>query len=112
MNAKAKLSLAVFSAICGMSPVAFAEEQKEGFIEGSSFNILNRTFYFNRDDRNGADAPGGAGYSETLAHGIMANFESGFTKGTVGVGVDDTLVVGLLRNYAHAHDSHADEHSD
>ncbi len=25
MNAKAKLSLAVFSAICGMSPVAFAE---------------------------------------------------------------------------------------
>ncbi|GAC1031668.1 OprD family porin [Pseudomonas sp. No.21] len=95
MNAKAKLSLAVFSAICGMSPVAFAEEQKEGFIEGSSFNILNRTFYFNRDDRNGADAPGGAGYSETLAHGIMANFESGFTQGTVGVGVDAFAMIGL-----------------
>lgn len=95
MTPKAKLSLAVFAAICGMSPIAFAEEQKEGFVEGSSFDILNRTFYFNRDDRNGADAPGGAGYSETWAHGIMANFESGFTKGTVGVGVDAFAMIGL-----------------
>jgi hypothetical protein len=95
MNAKATLSLTLLSAVCGMSPLSFAEEQKKGFIEGSSFDILNRTFYFNRDDRNGADAPGGAGYSETLAHAIMANFKSGYTKGTVGVGVVAFAMIGI-----------------
>lgn len=46
---KTKLSLAVFSAIIGISPmVATAEETKgEGFVEGSSLNILNRNFYMN-----------------------------------------------------------------
>lgn len=41
MNRKAKLSLAVMSALLGVSPLALAEEQaQEGFIEGSSLNIL------------------------------------------------------------------------
>ena len=96
MNSKAKLSLAIFSACCALSTSSYAEEdKKEGFIEGSSFDILNRTYYFNRDDRNGADAPGGAGYSETLAHGIIANFKSGYTQGTVGVGVDAFAMIGI-----------------
>ena len=95
MNAKATLSLAIFSAICATSPHAFAEEQKEGFIEASRLDILSRTFYFNRDDRNGADAPGGAGYSETTAQAFIGKFESGFTQGTVGVGVDAFAMLGL-----------------
>jgi hypothetical protein len=95
MNAKATLSLTLLSAVCGMSTMTFAEDKKEGFIEGSSFDILNRTFYFNRDDRNGQTAPGGAGYSETLAHGIIANFKSGYTLGTVGVGVDAFAFIGI-----------------
>ncbi|MDG0898673.1 OprD family porin [Pseudomonas sp. GD03721] len=95
MNSKTKLSLAVLAALAGISPLANAEEQREGFIEGSSLNILNRNFYFNRDNRNGESGAGGAGYSETWAHGIIGQFESGFTRGTVGVGVDAFAMLGL-----------------
>lgn len=95
MNRKAKLSLAVVSAVLGVSPLAHAEEQKEGFIEGSSLSVLNRNFYFNRDNRNGEDGAGGAGYSETWGHAVIGRFESGFTRGTVGFGVDAFAMLGL-----------------
>lgn len=94
---KTKLSLAVFSAIIGISPmVATAEETKgEGFVEGSSLNILNRNFYMNRDFRDGQSSSTGNGYSEAWAHGVMVNFESGFTEGTVGVGIDAFAMLGI-----------------
>ncbi|WP_440130590.1 OprD family porin [Pseudomonas fluorescens] len=79
-----------------MGQVAMAVEQKpEGFIEGSSLNILNRNLYFNRDHRNGQSSPTGNGFSEAWAHGIIGKFESGFTLGTVGVGVDAFAMLGL-----------------
>ena len=94
---KTKLSLAVFSAIIGISPmVATAEETKgEGFVEGSSLNILNRNFYMNRDFRDGQSSSTGNGYSEAWAHGVMVNFESGFTEGTVGLGIDAFAMLGI-----------------
>ncbi|OLU23258.1 porin [Pseudomonas sp. PA15(2017)] len=95
MKRKTVLSLSIFSTLFGVALAAQADEQQEGFIEGSSLNILNRNFYFNRDHRNGAVAPGGAGYSEVWAHGIIAKFESGFTQGTVGVGVDAFAMLGI-----------------
>ena len=82
----------------GMSlgQVAVAVEQKpEGFIEGSSFNILNRNLYFNRDFRNGQSSRTGNGYSEEWAHGIIGRFESGFTQGTVGFGIDAFAMQGI-----------------
>ena len=54
--------------------------------EDSSFNIFNRALYFNRDFRNAA--PGSQSYVEETGLGIRLLFESGFTQGTVGVGVD------------------------
>ncbi|WP_368736964.1 OprD family outer membrane porin, partial [Klebsiella pneumoniae] len=36
---------------------AAAEDKPEGFIEGSSVNVLARNFYFNRDDRKGQSSP-------------------------------------------------------
>ena len=97
MKRSAKLSLAVFSAIASYSAVSSAAEttEKEGFVEGSSLTVLNRNFYFNRDDRNGEQGAGGAGYSEAWAHAIIGKFESGFTQGTVGVGVDAFAMIGL-----------------
>lgn len=96
MNKKSKLSLAVFAAIVSSSPLAaLADDKAEGFIEGSSLNLLNRNFYFNRDNRNGQSSPTGNGYSEAWAHGIIGKFESGFTQGTVGFGVDAFAMVGL-----------------
>lgn len=78
-------------------PLAVAAEQEkpEGFIEGSSLNVLARTFYFNRDDRKGQSSPTGNGYSEAWAQGLISQFESGFTQGTVGFGLDAFAMLGL-----------------
>src|SRR3546814_18339107 len=73
----------------------FAEEKAEGFVEGSSLTVLNRNYYFNRDHRNGQSSATGNGYSEAWAHAIISKFESGFTQGTVGVGVDAFAMIGL-----------------
>ena len=79
-----KLSLIALAVAAG-SQFAVAGEQQEskGFIADSSLDLLNRNLYMNRNfinkDRN---------TREEWAHGIHANFASGFTQGTVGVGVD------------------------
>jgi hypothetical protein len=84
------------TAIMGAVPMASAaEEQAEGFIEGSSLTLLNRNFYMNRDFRHGQSSNTGNGYSEAWAHGIIGKFESGFTQGTVGFGVDAFAMLGL-----------------
>jgi len=93
---KNKLSIAVFSAIFSAVPlIAVAEEPVEGFIEGSSAKVLNRNFYMNRDYRKGQSSGTENGYSEAWAHGIIGNFESGFTQGTVGFGIDAFAMLGL-----------------
>lgn len=42
----------------------------------------------NRDVRHDQSSPSENGYSEAWAHGIIGRFESGFTQGTVGFGID------------------------
>ncbi|PMU90805.1 MULTISPECIES: OprD family porin [unclassified Pseudomonas] len=71
------------------------EDQSDGFIEGSRLNVLARNFYFNRDDRKGQSSPTGNGYSEAWAQGLIGKFESGFTQGTVGFGLDAFAMVGV-----------------
>lgn len=71
------------------------EDQPVGFIEGSRLNVLARNFYFNRDDRKGQSSPTGNGYSEAWAQGLIGKFESGFTQGTVGFGLDAFAMVGV-----------------
>ncbi|WP_411382723.1 OprD family porin [Pseudomonas sp. L7] len=100
MRYRPGLSLAALVALAG--PSAWAEDAaKEGFIEGSRLSVLNRNFYFNRDNRDGvaptynrAKAPDN-GYSEAWAHAVITRFESGFTEGSVGVGVDAFAMLGL-----------------
>lgn len=90
------LSLALFSTMASVTPMAgFADEQQEGFVEGSTLNIVSRTFYMNRDSRKGQSAPTGNGYSEATAQGFIGKFESGFTQGTFGVGVDAFALMGI-----------------
>jgi len=71
------------------------EDQPDGFIEGSRLNVLARNFYFNRDDRKGQSSPTGNGYSEAWAQGLIGKFESGFTQGTVGFGLDAFAMIGV-----------------
>ncbi|MCY1409875.1 Porin D precursor [compost metagenome] len=96
MVKKITISLAAFSALASFAPQwAAAEQAKEGFFEGSNLTLLNRSFYFNRDYRKGQSSPTGNGYSEAWAQGIIGRFESGFTEGTVGVGIDTFAMLGL-----------------
>lgn len=91
-----KITLAVLSATASVTPLAaFAEEQKEGFIEGSTLTVLNRSFYMSRDHRKGESSPTGNGYSEAWAHGVIGKFESGFTQGTFGIGIDAFAMLGF-----------------
>ncbi|WP_137823206.1 OprD family porin [Pseudomonas sp. D(2018)] len=96
MNNKSLFGLSLIALGIGVGHGAMADEPKpEGFIEGSSLTILNRNLYFNRDFRKGQSSRTGNGFSEEWAHGIMGRFESGFTEGTVGVGIDAFAMLGI-----------------
>jgi len=77
-----------------LSQVAFADSvtdqaDAKGFIDGSSVTGLLRNYYMNRNRENGkAD-------NRDWTQGIMANYISGFTQGTIGFGVDAYAYGGL-----------------
>ena len=67
------------------------------FIEDSKASIELRNFYMNRDFRSSNTSPGvkapalkygRQSKAEEWAQGFLLRYESGFTEGTVGVGVD------------------------
>lgn len=91
-----------------LSPAAFADSaqsQANGFIEDSTWGVLNRSVYDHRNYQKGA-RNGGArnaykpradrnGYAEEWAYGLMGTVQSGFTQGAVGMGVDAHAYQGL-----------------
>ena len=89
-----KWSVIALAVAAGTTQMAVASSQSEskGFIEDSSFDIFNRALYMNRDFRNGSnsasESANPAGYREEFGLGTRLLFSSGFTQGTVGVGVD------------------------
>ncbi|TFY89366.1 porin [Pseudomonas kairouanensis] len=95
------IALAV-SAGTSQFAMASAQDDSKGFVEDSTFGINTRALYFSRDYRN---EPGGDGYtiingkrqsrSEETGLGFNALYESGFTQGTIGVGVDAIGLLGL-----------------
>ncbi|MCK9237997.1 MAG: OprD family porin [Thiopseudomonas sp.] len=104
---KMKWSVIAFAVAAATSQMAVASQQSEsqGFIEDSKLDLHARTLYFNRDFRNDRGqynydkdnkkarkmkAANGKtqGYREDLGLGLKAIYESGFTQGTVGFGVD------------------------
>ncbi|NVZ70317.1 OprD family porin [Pseudomonas costantinii] len=96
-----KWSMIALAVSAGVSQYAMASAQDDskGFVEDSTFGINTRLLYFSRDFRN---EPGN-GYKiingkpqsrvEETGLGFNALYQSGFTQGTIGVGVD---VIGLL----------------
>ncbi|MBU0806344.1 MAG: OprD family porin [Gammaproteobacteria bacterium] len=90
-----KWSVIALAVAAGTTQMAMASSQSEskGFVEDSSFNILNRNLYFSRDFRNAG--PDTTDDPQEWGHGIIGTFESGFTQGTVGVGVDAIGMMGI-----------------
>ena len=84
-----KLSVIALAVAAASTQMAVASQQSEsnGFIEDSTLNAHARTLYFNRDFRNDTGSARNS-YNEETGLGLKAIYESGFTQGTVGFGVD------------------------
>ena len=78
--------MAALLAISSVPGVASAD-----FISDSKGSLELRNFYFNRDFRqdNARDK------AEEWAQGFLLRMESGYTEGTVGVGIDALGMVGF-----------------
>ncbi|WXL24355.1 OprD family porin [Ectopseudomonas mendocina] len=73
------LALGILAATQAM---AEGQADSQGFVEDSHLDLFFRNAYINRDYKNGSDDK--AEWGQTAE----AYFKSGFTQGTVGVGVD------------------------
>ena len=83
----AKHSVIAFLATSVASNMVFASEQSEsaGFLADSKLIVNARNMYMQRDNRaSGATK----NYGEEWAQGFIGSLQSGFTQGTVGLGVD------------------------
>ncbi|CDF82898.1 OprD family porin [Pseudomonas sp. QL9] len=86
--AKSSLAKAVLGASIVLPAVAHAD-----FISDSKASVELRNFYFNRDFRT--STPAQQNKQEEWGQGFIAKFESGYTEGTIGVGVDAIGALGL-----------------
>lgn len=80
-----KTTLALAVAASTLSQVASAD-----FISDSKATLDLRNLYFNSDNRESQNY---SGQTEEWGQGFILNFQSGYTEGTVGFGVD---AIGLL----------------
>ncbi|MDH0210784.1 OprD family porin [Escherichia coli] len=79
---KTRISLLALGLMAATQAMANDQEASKGFVEDSSATLLLRNAYMNRDKKH--DTPD----QKQWGQGFIGNFSSGFTQGTVGVGVD------------------------
>lgn len=72
--------------------IAAEQAAAAGFVEDSKATLAARNFYFNGDYRDGAAKPS---KQEEWGQGFILDYQSGFTQGTVGVGVDALGLLGI-----------------
>ncbi|WP_286913871.1 MULTISPECIES: OprD family porin [unclassified Pseudomonas] len=75
-------------ALAGVAPMSQA-----AFFEDSTATFETRNMYFNRDFRDGTSAQ--QSKRDEWAQGFMLNFESGYTEGPVGFGLDALGMMGI-----------------
>lgn len=68
-------------------------QSTQGFLKGSSLEVLSRNFYLNSDYRS--PSPADKSYKQEWAQGFIGSFESGFTPGPIGLGIDAHAFLGL-----------------
>lgn len=99
-----KWSVIALAVAAGTTQMAVASQQSDskGFVEDSTLSVLARNLYINRDYHRGGDATNyravddnPAGYTSEWGQGFIGTFSSGFTQGTVGVGVDAYGLLGI-----------------
>ncbi|SDB05220.1 OprD family porin [Pseudomonas sp. NFACC13-1] len=80
------IALAVAAAastqMASAAPFVSDQAEAKGFVEDASAKLLLRNYYYNRDRKDGSTD------QKDWTQGIWGNFNSGYTQGTVGVGID------------------------
>ncbi|MGY1449534.1 OprD family porin [Pseudomonas chlororaphis] len=80
------IALAVAAAastqVATAAPFVSDQSEAKGFVEDAKFDVLLRNYYFNRDNKNRSRD------QKDWTQGFLGNFSSGYTQGTVGVGID------------------------
>ena len=91
MSFSLKLSPLFIAIAATMAATAQAADDasREGFVEGSSLNLNARNYYMNRNRHQNTDD------NIEWGQGFLGQFESGFTQGTVGFGIDAHAMLGL-----------------
>lgn len=77
-------------ALCTTHAQAANIDESLGFVEGSHLRVDTRNYYFNRN-RRANDAQD----SKEWGQGLIGIFESGYTPGLIGVGIDAYGMLGL-----------------
>jgi imipenem/basic amino acid-specific outer membrane pore len=108
-----KWSMIALAVAAGTSQFAVASSQDDakGFVEDSSLKLKTRLEYMNRDFKSGygnatkangdkttSNVPGvrESGYRQDTGISQLLNYESGFTQGTVGFGLD-AMAMGTVK---------------
>jgi imipenem/basic amino acid-specific outer membrane pore len=71
---------------------SFDQSNSNGFVDDAHLTILEKNYYFYRNYLN---QTGNRNYIDEWANGVLGDFTSGFTQGTVGFGVDAQTYWGL-----------------
>jgi hypothetical protein len=85
-----RLTLAFMA--CSSDLMAAEFDEEHGFFADTSLGLLARNFFLSNDYRTGHS---GQSYRQEWAQGFIANLQSGFTQGTVGLGIDAHAFYGL-----------------
>jgi imipenem/basic amino acid-specific outer membrane pore len=64
------------------APFVSDQSEAKGFVEDAKLTETLKNYYFNRDNKNGGHD------QKDWTQGFLGNFTSGYTQGTVGVGID------------------------
>ncbi|MDH1572500.1 OprD family porin [Pseudomonas sp. GD03746] len=87
------LSARPYACACAFALAGVAPMSQAAFFEDSTATFETRNMYFNRDFRDGTSAQ--QSKRDEWAQGLMLNFESGYTDGTVGFGLDALGMLGI-----------------
>ena len=77
-----RIGLLALGILGATQAMASDQSDSKGFVDDSHLNVLLRNAYINRDYKSGADD------KIEWGQAAIGTFQSGFTQGTVGVGVD------------------------
>ncbi|MEB6590745.1 OprD family porin [Pseudomonas asiatica] len=75
-----------------LGAVTLGGQAHADFLRDSKATLGLKNFYFNNDNRDGTAAPS---KTEEWAQGFLLDFKSGYTDGTIGVGVDALGLIGV-----------------